>query len=691
MSNVSIPNLPLPPVIDYTSRDYSSILNDAINLIPNYLPAWTDRSTGDFGIALLELWAYMADIQNYYVDRIANEAFLATAVQYQSILNIASLLDYTPSGNVAATALVQFTIANPSPSPVTVPEGSIVSTNPQQGTSIEYQTLAPLTIWGDNTSPTTVSYTATNAANQQVLLTGPFDGSTVTVSFQNMLVTKINGGTVAVNSGTNITSVMLESNPASVGTGDTLVLNNETGNTMNLTVTGGPYAASTSNVTINVTSIAANATYTPNVAVAKDNSWVFNWVKAPSNTFTGVSSTATDFIVVNGNTIEFGNGVNGLIPYPGSIFSIVYYPFNGSQYSASVEVMQATSVTGEIIGLSNGNPGQTFTLFQNPVINASVQIQVMVGESIQTWTYFGRLVDAGPTDLAFTTATNANGVVQILFGDGINGVIPPPGATLSANYQVGGGSAGNVASNTIVNFSGVSGVISVTNPSPATGGADAESIEHIRTHAPLSLTALNRAVTLSDYAALAQNNPSVAKSAAVAGNTPTLVTLYIHPPGGFFTSATQLSSQVAAVALQLTNAAGNGYLDTRKIANVSVAVSPPAYNNGLGTTPGYVPVNVSVTVQVLPNYTQSSVLAAVQSAIANLFSFVNVDFGVRISLSSVYQALQGITGVAYAQVTNLARLELSPSVGDIVCATYEIPQLNLPNQPVVTINGGITA
>ena len=106
-------NIVVPPV-DYTSRDYASILNDLVTLIPSYLPEWTDRSPGDFGIVLLELFAYMGDILNYYSDRIANEAFISTAQQRQSVLNLATLLDYTAHNNVSATTTLQFTIGSPS-------------------------------------------------------------------------------------------------------------------------------------------------------------------------------------------------------------------------------------------------------------------------------------------------------------------------------------------------------------------------------------------------------------------------------------------------------------------------------------------------------------------------------------------------------------------------------------------------
>ena len=97
------------PQIDYTSRDYAAIRDDMINLIPNFLPDWTNTDASDFGITLIELFAYMGDLLNYYIDRSANEGFLATATQRSSVLSIASLLGYTPDNGSPATTTLTFT------------------------------------------------------------------------------------------------------------------------------------------------------------------------------------------------------------------------------------------------------------------------------------------------------------------------------------------------------------------------------------------------------------------------------------------------------------------------------------------------------------------------------------------------------------------------------------------------------
>jgi hypothetical protein len=97
-------------VLDYTSRDYKSIRSMLVGLAKGLLPDWqTVGDTGDFGTLLLELYAYSNDVTNYYIDRMASEAFLGTAVRRQSVMYIADMLGYRPTGQKAAVVSLSFT------------------------------------------------------------------------------------------------------------------------------------------------------------------------------------------------------------------------------------------------------------------------------------------------------------------------------------------------------------------------------------------------------------------------------------------------------------------------------------------------------------------------------------------------------------------------------------------------------
>lgn len=112
--------------IDYSNRDFESIKNDLLSRAAIILPEWTSRDASDFGVLLVDLWAYYADVLHYYVDRSAQEAFIGTATQRESMLAIANLFDYLPQMQKAATAIVTVVGDNiPLNSLVVIPSGTV--------------------------------------------------------------------------------------------------------------------------------------------------------------------------------------------------------------------------------------------------------------------------------------------------------------------------------------------------------------------------------------------------------------------------------------------------------------------------------------------------------------------------------------------------------------------------------------
>ena len=97
---------------DYTSRDYFSIKQDLLARAEQVLPEWTSRDSSDFGMLLVDLWAYMGDILHYYIDKAAQESFLGTATRRESILAIANLLDYVPAGRTPASSQITLVATN---------------------------------------------------------------------------------------------------------------------------------------------------------------------------------------------------------------------------------------------------------------------------------------------------------------------------------------------------------------------------------------------------------------------------------------------------------------------------------------------------------------------------------------------------------------------------------------------------
>jgi uncharacterized phage protein gp47/JayE len=121
-----------PFPIDYTSRDYSSIRNDLIQLIRNRTGInWQADDPSDIGVAILEAFCYMGDVANYYIDRAANETFIDTATQRQTLLNLAKLYGYRPSGPTPAS--VDVTFINKGTTPLDIPVGTQVVAPLQYG------------------------------------------------------------------------------------------------------------------------------------------------------------------------------------------------------------------------------------------------------------------------------------------------------------------------------------------------------------------------------------------------------------------------------------------------------------------------------------------------------------------------------------------------------------------------------
>lgn len=122
----------IPISVDYTSRDYYSLRNDLIARVQARVPEWQGNDPTDFGMALVEAFSYLGDVCNYYIDRVANENFISTATQRQTVLNIAKTYGYSPSGWSAASTTLSFGNSSSSVD-YTLPIGTQVSVNVNLG------------------------------------------------------------------------------------------------------------------------------------------------------------------------------------------------------------------------------------------------------------------------------------------------------------------------------------------------------------------------------------------------------------------------------------------------------------------------------------------------------------------------------------------------------------------------------
>ena len=138
-------NRPGLPRIAYRAGTFGSFREAMIEAAARRpeLRNWTARSTDDLGVALLECWAYVADILTFYTERAANESFLRTARLRESVLRLAALVGYEPMPGIAALARIAFVLD--AGAELELPEHLRVKSVPDEGErAVTFETGAAL-------------------------------------------------------------------------------------------------------------------------------------------------------------------------------------------------------------------------------------------------------------------------------------------------------------------------------------------------------------------------------------------------------------------------------------------------------------------------------------------------------------------------------------------------------------------
>src|SRR6185312_5053024 len=107
------------------------------------------RSDDDFSIALLDGTAMMLDVLTFYQERLANESYLRTAQNRDSVLRLAALVAYTLNPGVAAQTALAFSL-KAGAAPVIIPIGTQVQSVPVSGkTAQTFETIEAITARSD--------------------------------------------------------------------------------------------------------------------------------------------------------------------------------------------------------------------------------------------------------------------------------------------------------------------------------------------------------------------------------------------------------------------------------------------------------------------------------------------------------------------------------------------------------------
>lgn len=92
--------------IDYTAYDFDSLKQAMLNYIQTYYPEnFSDYTESSEFIAIIELIAYFGTSLAFRTDLNSRENFIDTATRRESIIRLASMVNYVPSRNIAANGL----------------------------------------------------------------------------------------------------------------------------------------------------------------------------------------------------------------------------------------------------------------------------------------------------------------------------------------------------------------------------------------------------------------------------------------------------------------------------------------------------------------------------------------------------------------------------------------------------------
>jgi hypothetical protein len=369
-------------------------------------------------------------------------------------------------------------------------------------------------------------------------------------------------------------------------------------------------------------------------------------------TFVGLLVDPTSGLPFDSGTIPAASLATGLFawriasPPAHTILSFAQplaYSYDRDSVTVYGNVVDAThgQTTGEVLG--NGNATQAFqhfTLSQSPMTYISAATPAGATDTLKatvndlTWTEKPDLFSASPNSRAYIVRENEAHASAVTFGNGTNGLRLPTGtANVKAQYRYGLGSVGNVDAGQISQLAthplGAQGVI---NPLPATGGADPDTLAQARANAPVAVMALDRLVSVVDYAEFSRAFAGIGKAVAarISDGTRQLVHVTI---AGAEDIPIATTSDLYANLLQSLLLYGDPSLPVQlALRRAQLLV-------------------MQATIGLKPAYQWEDVAPLVQAAILACFAFDARDLGQTAFLSEAVQAAQAVEGVAWLTVT----------------------------------------
>jgi hypothetical protein len=432
------------------------------------------------------------------------------------------------------------------------------------------------------------------------------------------------------------------------------------------------------------------------------NSGTVNVLDGSNNPFLTLEPTAPAnwpplFAVVSQQQIAKPSHFNLLVEFapPGGAAGVlapaIVEQFNHVSLST---IEAAVNTAADLISVTSyeGEPNLSLAaaeLMQTNANDAIPAIQVTSlsptpGSKPVSWAPQPDLLGSGPEDAQFVVEIDSNGTAYLRFGDGTNGKQPVAGDQYTAIYRVGNGSAGNVGANCLVNVSaGVAAtpnILGCTNPLPATGGADPETAAQICRRAPVAFLTQERAITMQDYANVAESNSQIEDAAAQTRWTGSWFTVFVaaEPRGNVAMSKSVLRSVTRTV---------NQY----RLAGEAAFVEPPQY------IPLQIALTVCVDAESFALDVEEALLAVLGSGCQSngqpgYFDPNNFELGKPVYLSPIYAAARTVPGVTRVTATVFEPQGQNTNVylrkGYIPMGPFQVAML--ANDPSLPANGRLT-
>ena len=302
-------------------------------------------------------------------------------------------------------------------------------------------------------------------------------------------------------------------------------------------------------------------------------------------------------------------------------------------------VVRAThgETRNEVLGSGDGSKElQSFQLRQPPLTYlaapnpSGTETTLEVRVNNVRWREAPNLFELSPNDRKYITKTGDDGRTTVIYGDGAHGARLPTGVeNIQAVYRQGLGKGGNVRADQIkLPLTKPLGVKGVNNPLPAGGGVDKETRDQARINAPIAVLALDRLVSVQDYADFARTFAGIAKA-----------------------SAKRLSDGVREVVHLTIAGAGNIPIDVTSDLYRNLVAALGRFGDPL--QPAQVEsfervlLIVSAKVSLDPDYLWESVKEKMRASLWDKLGFDNRELGQSVTLSKVLSLMQAVPGVNY--------------------------------------------